>query len=49
MPAASKASKQYVAVYTGEGLLAGRLIGLANLSPARSHNAVYAFALPNSD
>ena len=40
--------KQYVAVYTGEGLLTGRLIGLAGLSPARSHNAVYVFALPDS-
>jgi alcohol dehydrogenase (cytochrome c) len=38
--------KQYVAVYTGEGLLTGSLIDLAKISPPRNHNAVYAFALP---
>jgi alcohol dehydrogenase (cytochrome c) len=38
--------RQYVAVYTGEGLLTGNLINLAEISPARNHNAVYVFALP---
>lgn len=38
--------KQYVAVFTGEGLLTGSLIEWAGIKPARSHNAVYVFALP---
>lgn len=38
--------RQYVAVFTGEGLLTGSLINRAEITPARSHNAVYAFALP---
>jgi alcohol dehydrogenase (cytochrome c) len=38
--------KQYVAVYTGEGLLTGTLIDLAKIDPPRNHNAVYTFALP---
>ena len=38
--------KQYVAVFTGEGLLTGTLINWAGINPARSHNAVYVFALP---
>ncbi len=38
--------RQYVLVMTGEGLLTGRLIGQAGLTPARNHNAIYAFALP---
>jgi alcohol dehydrogenase (cytochrome c) len=38
--------KQFVAVYTGEGLLTGNLINLAKITPARNHNAVYVFALP---
>jgi alcohol dehydrogenase (cytochrome c) len=39
--------KQYVAVFTGEGLLTGSLINRAEIRPARSHNAVYVFALPD--
>ncbi len=39
--------KQYVAVYSGEGLLTSNLIDWAGLKPARGHNAVYAFALPD--
>jgi alcohol dehydrogenase (cytochrome c) len=39
--------KQYVAVYSGEGLLTGNLIDWAEIDPARSHNAVYVFALPD--
>jgi alcohol dehydrogenase (cytochrome c) len=38
--------KQYVAVFTGEGLLTGGLIDQAGLHPTRHHDAVYAFALP---
>jgi alcohol dehydrogenase (cytochrome c) len=37
---------QYVAVMTGEGLLTNRLIEQASLQPARGHNAMYVFALP---
>ena len=40
------AGKQYVAVYTGEGLLTGSLIDLAKINPPRNHNSVYVFALP---
>lgn len=39
--------RQYVAVFTGEGLLTGRLIQMAELTPTRSHNAIYVFALPD--
>ena len=39
--------RQYVAVFTGEGLLTGGLISLAQIHPARNFNAVYAFALPD--
>jgi alcohol dehydrogenase (cytochrome c) len=39
--------EQYVAVYTGEGLLTGSLIALAGLTPPRNHNAVYVFRLPD--
>ena len=38
--------KQYVAVFTGEGLLTGGLIDQAGIQPTRRHNAVYVFALP---
>ena len=38
--------RQYVAVYSGEGLLTGSLIDWADINPARGHNAVYVFALP---
>ena len=38
--------KQYVAILTGEGALTGGLIDQAGLQPARRHNAVYVFALP---
>ncbi len=38
--------RQYVAVFSGEGLLTGSLIDWAEISPARNHNAVYVFALP---
>jgi alcohol dehydrogenase (cytochrome c) len=38
--------KQYVAVFTGEGLLTGGLIDQAGLHPTRHHDAVYVFALP---
>lgn len=38
--------KQYVAVYTGDGLLSGGLMQLAEINPPRNHNAVYVFALP---
>ncbi len=38
--------RQYVAVMTGEGLLTGRLIEQAGLTPSRSHNSIYVFALP---
>jgi alcohol dehydrogenase (cytochrome c) len=39
--------RQYVAVYSGEGLLTANLIDWADISPARGHNAVYVFALPD--
>jgi alcohol dehydrogenase (cytochrome c) len=39
--------RQYVAVYSGEGLLTSNLIDWADISPARGHNAVYVFALPD--
>ena len=39
--------KQYLAVFTGEGLLTGSLIEWAGIHPARNHNAVYVFSLPN--
>jgi outer membrane protein assembly factor BamB len=38
--------RQYLAVYTGEGLLTGGLISMAGIRPARNHNAVYVFGLP---
>jgi hypothetical protein len=38
--------RQYVAVYTGEGLLTSNLISWAEISPPRGHNSVYVFALP---
>jgi alcohol dehydrogenase (cytochrome c) len=38
--------KQYVAVFTGEGLLTGGLIEQAGITPKRRFNAVYVFALP---
>ena len=38
--------KQYVAVFTGEGLLTGGLIDQAGIKPTRRHNAVHVFALP---
>ena len=39
--------KQYVAVMSGEGLLTGGLITQAGISPARRHNEMYVFALPD--
>lgn len=39
--------RQYIAVFTGEGLLTGGLIEMAQIHPARNHNAVYVFALPD--
>ena len=39
--------KQYVAVMSGEGLLSGGLITQAGISPARRHNEMYVFALPD--
>ncbi len=38
--------KQYVAVFTGEGLLTAGLIEQAGINPKRRYNAVYVFALP---
>ena len=37
--------RQYIAVFTGEGLLSGRLMGLAGITPPRNHNSIYVFAL----
>jgi alcohol dehydrogenase (cytochrome c) len=39
--------KQYIAVMSGEGLLTGGLITQAGISPARRHNEMYVFALPD--
>lgn len=39
--------RQYIAVFTGEGLLTGSLIQMAGIRPARNHNAVYVFTLPD--
>ena len=39
--------RQYVAVYSGEGLLTANLIDWADITPARGHNSVYVFALPD--
>ena len=38
--------RQYVAVYTGEGLMTSGLMSWAEISPPRGHNSVYVFALP---
>ena len=38
--------RQYVAVYTGEGLMTSGLMTWAEISPPRGHNSVYVFALP---
>jgi PQQ-dependent dehydrogenase (methanol/ethanol family) len=38
--------KQYVAVFTGEGLLTSGIIQQAGLKPTRGYNALYVFALP---
>jgi PQQ-dependent dehydrogenase (methanol/ethanol family) len=38
--------RQYVAVTTGDGLLAAGLMTQADLKPVRGHNAIYVFALP---
>ncbi|HEY7448608.1 MAG TPA: PQQ-binding-like beta-propeller repeat protein [Vicinamibacterales bacterium] len=38
--------KQYVAVFTGEGLITGNLINQAGLKPTRRYNALYVFSLP---
>jgi len=39
--------KQYIAVMSGEGALTGGLITQAGISPARRHNEMYVFALPD--
>ena len=39
--------KQYIAVMSGEGLLTGGLITQAGIQPARRHNEIYVFALPD--
>jgi alcohol dehydrogenase (cytochrome c) len=39
--------KQYIAVMSGEGLLSGGLITQAGIQPARRHNEIYVFALPD--
>jgi alcohol dehydrogenase (cytochrome c) len=39
--------KQYIAVTSGEGLLTGGIITQAGISPARRHNEIYVFALPD--
>jgi alcohol dehydrogenase (cytochrome c) len=39
--------RQYIAVMSGEGLLTGGLITQAGISPARRHNEIYVFALPD--
>jgi len=38
--------RQYVAVYSGEGLMTSGLMNWAEISPPRGHNSVYVFALP---
>lgn len=38
--------KQYVAVFTGEGLITSGLIQQAGIQPKRGYNALYVFALP---
>ncbi len=38
--------KQYVAVFTGSGLLSGGLMDQAGIKPNRAYNALYVFALP---
>jgi alcohol dehydrogenase (cytochrome c) len=38
--------KQYIAVFTGEGLITNGLIQQAELKPTRGYNALYVFALP---
>ena len=38
--------KQYVAVFTGEGLITNGLLQQAGLKPNRGYNALYVFALP---
>jgi len=39
--------KQYVAVFTGMGLMSGGLMDQAGIKPNRTYNALYVFALPN--
>jgi hypothetical protein len=39
--------KQYIAVMSGEGLLSGGLITQSGIQPARRHNEIYVFALPD--
>jgi alcohol dehydrogenase (cytochrome c) len=38
--------KQYVAVFAGSGSLSGGLMDQAGITPNRSYNALYVFALP---
>jgi alcohol dehydrogenase (cytochrome c) len=38
--------RQYLAVYSGEGLMTGGLMTWADIHPPRGHNSVYVFALP---
>ena len=38
--------KQYVAVFTGSGLITGGVIDQAGIKPNRGYNALYVFALP---
>ena len=38
--------KQYVAVFTGIGLMSAGIIDQAGIKPNRTYNALYLFALP---
>jgi alcohol dehydrogenase (cytochrome c) len=38
--------RQYLAVFTGEGLVTSGVIRQAEITPARGENALYVFALP---
>ena len=40
--------RQYIAVFTGEGLTTGSPIGQAQIKPVRRYNALYVFALPGN-
>jgi alcohol dehydrogenase (cytochrome c) len=40
--------RQYIAVFTGEGLTTGSPIGQARIKPVRRYNALYVFALPGN-